>query len=211
MRTGRKPVSLHSAKWSERRTQKTRPVNLISIPGEVMEELILETTLNMWRTRTWLGQSVCFYPGEIMLNQYDSLPWQNDWLCSWGGSSERCLPGFQRSVWHRLSQSSVGEPGQTEDVAVRWWALHFSSDDSDMRDKPHSGQPCRFLQVQHACSCLSLVKMYRWWQRICWKLVFYSWEFALLHRVIVLIVKVLVSVEINRRHYFQSNLCICSP
>ena len=35
---------------------------------------------------------------------------------------------------------------------------------------------------------------------------FYSWEFALSSNVIVLFVSVVVSVEINRKHYFWSNL-----
>ena len=38
------------------------------------------------------------------------------------------------------------------------------------------------------------------------KLVLYSREFSLLNSVIVLFESVVVSVEINRRHYFQSNL-----
>ena len=34
---------------------------------------------------------------------------------------------------------------QTVDVStVRWWVVHFSSGDSDVKDKPHSRQPCRF-------------------------------------------------------------------
>ena len=37
-------------------------------------------------------------------------------------------------------------------------------------------------------------------------MVFCSWEFALFNNVIVLFVSVVVSREINRRHYFQSNL-----
>ena len=40
------------------------------------------------------------------------------------------------------------------------------------------------------------------------KIVFCSWESALSNSVIVLFVSVVVSVEICRRHYFWSNLCI---
>ena len=39
---------------------------------------------------------------------------------------------------------------------------------------------------------------------------FYSCEFALSNNVIVLFVSVVVSIEINRRHYFQSYLCTAS-
>ena len=40
---------------------------------------------------------------------------------------------------------------------------------------------------------------------------FCSWEFALPNSVTVLIESVVVSMEINRRHYFQSDLQICGP
>jgi len=41
--------------------------------------------------------------------------------------------------------------------------------------------------------------------------VFCSWEFALSNSVIVLFVSVEVSMEINRRHYFQDNLHMMFP
>ena len=65
---------------------------------------------------------------------------------------------------------------------------------------------CRFLQVQHAGSFPLLVKMHRYWWWLCWKIVFCSWEFSLPSSVIVLFLSVVDSMEINRRHYFQSNL-----
>ena len=42
-------------------------------------------------------------------------------------------------------------------------------------------------------------------------MMFCSWEFALSNNVIVLVATVVVSMEINRRHYFWSNPCICGP
>ena len=43
----------------------------------------------------------------------------------------------------------------------------------------------------------------------CWKTVFGSWEFALSSNVIVMIfVAVVISIEINRRHYFCTDLCV---
>ena len=42
----------------------------------------------------------------------------------------------------------------------------------------------------------------------CWKIVFCSWEFALLNSDTVLFVSVVVSMEISRSHYYQSDLCI---
>jgi hypothetical protein len=35
---------------------------------------------------------------------------------------------------------------QTVDVStVRWWVVCFSSGDSDVRERPHSGQTCNFV------------------------------------------------------------------
>jgi len=50
--------------------------------------------------------------------------------------------------------------------------------------------------VPHCQKCIDCVE----------KIVFCSWEFALLYSVIVLSVSVVVSMEINGRHYFQSDL-----
>ena len=42
---------------------------------------------------------------------------------------------------HRHLMNVYGD--QTVDVSiVRWWVACFSSDDSDMKDKPHSRRPC---------------------------------------------------------------------
>lgn len=40
------------------------------------------------------------------------------------------------------------------------------------------------------------------------KIVFYTWEFAVSNRAIVLFVCVVISMKINQRHYFQSDLCM---
>ena len=94
---------------------------------------------------------------------------------------------------------------QTVDVStVGQWVVLFSNEDSNMKYKSHSGWLCKFLQAQNAGSCLLLVKMHSYWWRQCWKILFCSWEFPLLSSVVV--VFVLISVEINRRPYCQSNL-----
>ena len=42
---------------------------------------------------------------------------------------------------HRCLPNVYGD--QTVDMnAMRQWAVRFSSNDSNMKDKPHSGQPC---------------------------------------------------------------------
>jgi len=97
---------------------------------------------------------------------------------------------------------------QTVDVsAVRWRVVCFSSSGSDVKDKPRSRLPCRFLQACHESSCSLLEKMHSLWWWLWWKTAFCSWEFALPKAVIVLFVFAVVSMEINRRHYFQSHLC----
>lgn len=40
------------------------------------------------------------------------------------------------------------------------WMVHFSSDNGNMKDEPHSGHPRWFLWVCHAGPCSSLVKMH---------------------------------------------------
>ena len=65
----------------------------------------------------------------------------------------------------------------------------------------------RSLQALYAGSCSSVAKMHssRWW--LCWKLDACRWKFDQSNSVIVLLVSLVVSMEINRRHYFQSDLC----
>jgi len=55
----------------------------------------------------------------------------------------------------------------------------------------------------------ALVKMHSYWRWLYWKIVFCSWEFALSKSVIVLFVAIVVSMEINWKHYFQSSLYAC--
>jgi len=87
---------------------------------------------------------------------------------------------------------------QTVDVStVRQRMVHFSSGDGIVKDKLCSRQPCRFLQAWHSC----------WWW-LCWEIVFFIWECILPSSFIVLFVSVVVSMEIDRRHYFQRELYI---
>ena len=64
-------------------------------------------------------------------------------------------------------------------------------------------------KVMHAGSCSSLAKVHSHWWWLRWKIVFCSWEFALSNSVIVLFVSIVVSMEINRRHYFRSGPRSC--
>ena len=113
---------------------------------------------------------------------------------------------WNSSVWkkppidiHQCLLNIYGD--QTVDVStMRWWMVHFSSGDSD---HPYW---CRFLSMRHAhCwqKCLATGGDY------VEKVVFWSWDFALLNGFVALFVSVGLSMEINRRHYFWSNLCVC--
>ena len=67
-----------------------------------------------------------------------------------------------------------------------------------------SGSPLlHVVKSWHAGSCPSLAKM-----RLCWNITLCGQEFVLSNSIIVLCVSVVVSMEINRRHYFQRDPCI---
>jgi len=136
--------------------------------------------------------------------------WQNG---VWHGSMYEAtvchwiLPRGKKMVCIDVHWCLLDIYGDQVDVStVRGWVVHFSRGDSRVKDKPCSRWPCRFSQAWYAGSCSSLVKMRssRWW--LCWKVMFCSWEFALSNSIIVIFVSVTVYMEINRRHYFWSNL-----
>ena len=68
---------------------------------------------------------------------------------------------------------------------------------------------CRFSHARHAGSCSSLAKVHHQWWLPCWKIVFCCWECAPSNTATVLFVSVVVSMEMNKRHYFQGDLCMC--
>ena len=57
--------------------------------------------------------------------------------------------------------------------------------------------------MQHAEFCSSLVKTYSQWGKLYGKIVFSGWKPTLSNSVVVLPVSVAVSIEINKRQYFQ--------
>ena len=59
--------------------------------------------------------------------------------------------------------------------------------------------------------CSMQARVPHWWKWMtngddCWKILFCGWELLLSNTVILLLVSVVVSVEIMRRHYFWSDL-----
>jgi len=78
----------------------------------------------------------------------DGIRWQSDRMASdmEGRVKQRCVIEFLHAVTvaptdihqHLLNVDGV----QTVDVSrVKWWVVHFSSGNSDKRDKTHSEQP----------------------------------------------------------------------
>ena len=65
---------------------------------------------------------------------------------------------------------------------------------------------CRFFT-----SGTVLVKLHSLWWWLCWEIEFCSWEFVLSNSVLLFFVSVIVSMEINRRRYFQRGLHISFP
>ena len=71
---------------------------------------------------------------------------------------QRCVIEFLHAEkngthWHSLISLLSIYRDQTVGVStVRWWVACFCSGNSDMKDKPNSRRPCRFLGAQHASS-----------------------------------------------------------
>jgi len=118
--------------------------------------------------------------------------WCLTWKCKWSKRVTEFFPADKIAPIdiHRCLLSVNGD--QTVDVStVRRWVVRFSSGcvyEHGMQAHVHHWQKCTADGGD------------------CWKTVFCSWEFAVSNNVIVLFV--VVSVEINGRHYFRSDLCV---
>jgi hypothetical protein len=88
----------------------------------------------------------------------------------------------------------------TKEATFSWWRHHSRC------EKVCCLCWCTLLRAQHAGCCSSLTKMHSQWWWLCGTIVFCSWQLAQSNGVIVYPVSYF-SVEINRRHYFQSPPC----
>ena len=131
----------------------------------------------------------------------DSLTkWCLIWKCLW--STSMSLSYFHMSKMapidiRRCLLNAYGDQIVDVSTARQWVVKHC-----ELGGHLHL---CRFLWAWHTGSCSSLVKMHNYCGYCAEKIVFCSWEFALSNSIIVLFV--IVSMEINSRHYFQSDLC----
>ena len=99
--------------------------------------------------------------------------------------------------WYLLNV--CGDP--TVDIStVRSWVVS--------QQRWQGGHLCWFRGLQSmACRLLFIAGKDEQLMVLCWKTVFCSWEFALSNSVTVLFVSIAVSMEMNRMHYIQGNLC----
>ena len=54
--------------------------------------------------------------------------------------------------------------------AVMQQVVHFSSGDSNIKDRPQYELPCRFLRAWHESTCSLLAKVHSYWWWLCWKI-----------------------------------------
>ena len=96
---------------------------------------------------------------------------------------------------------------QTVNVStVRWWVACFYSSNNNMNDRLHSWWPCTAVILQNEKHLDQLICMSQVMVVAMSKNTILYLGIALLNSVVVLFVSVVLSMEINRRHYFQSNL-----
>lgn len=104
----------------------------------------------------WYGNRGWTFPPLLrsMLLLYDRrqqrgsvTTWHLTWKCVWRkGVSLNFSKGKKMAPIdiHWCLLNIYGD--QTVGISTeRWRVMHFSSNDSDMKDKPHSRWPCRFL------------------------------------------------------------------
>ena len=121
---------------------------------------------------------------------------------------QRCVSEFPHvekmahidSHQHLLNVSG----NQTVDVSTVRWCISAA----EIATVGHL-HCCRLLPAWHA-GCSWWVKMWCWWWWLCLKIAFCSWESTLSKGVIVFLVSVVVSMQINWRHYYRNNLHIWS-
>jgi len=80
---------------------------------------------------------------------------------------QRCVTEFlhaEKMAPNDIHQCLLNVYGdQTVDVStVRWWVVCFSSSGSDLKDKPHSGQPCTAVTPRNEEHLDQLIHA-NWW------------------------------------------------
>ena len=99
------------------------------------------------------------------------------WIPPWGERKKTTTKKTPLDIHQCLLNTDEGQPMDAS--TVKWWVVHFSSGNNNVKDKSYSRQSCRCLEVQHAGSSSSLAKIHSQRWCLCWKIVFCSSEFAL--------------------------------
>jgi len=156
-------------------------------------------------SRDWTFPPV--FPYLLLLcdrwQQRDSLTkWCLTWKCAWSrGVSLNSSMWKNGTHWHSSTLAKVSGDQTVDMSSVKRWVVHFSSGESESLPlaQEFMNASCRHLFISGKNVQLMVVTTWK-------KRLFCCWGFSLWNGVILIFVSVVVSMEINRRHDFQSNL-----
>ena len=163
-------------------------------------------------SRSWTFPPTLHYillPCDRWQQSSSLTKWRLPWKCIWS----KCM-SLNSSMWKKWHMLPFIDACWTFVESKQWmwaqWGSGWCASVVATMTVAHlhwcKFLPTLFIALVH-CSCSTLAKMNCSWWWLYWKTVFCSWEFALSNSVIVLFVAVAVSMEINRKHYFWSDLC----
>ena len=159
-------------------------------------------------SRGWAFPTILHYmllPCDRWQQRGSLTKWRQSWKCVWSKGVS-----MNSSMWKKMAPTDIHWHLLNVYVnvsTVREWVVSFSSGDSN-NGSAFAGTDYLEYGMQ------ALVHL--WWKRIasgddCTEKCFVVENLFLRSSVIVIFVLVVASMEINRRHYFWSNLHRCDP
>ena len=149
---------LHSWENSSKKGIFTRAAQKVEAFNFIMLAHNIRSRCWWYDSRSWKFPPISniLLPCNRWQQRYNLTEWRLTWKCQSCVTEQLHVEKSGTDI-HQGLLKTCGD--QTVDVStVRWWVVCFSIGDNDIKDKPHSRSPCRFLQVQHLSSCSSLVK-----------------------------------------------------